>query len=107
RSLFSWNFIIAAFAKNRHGRKAIEMFRSMDSAGIKPDSATLSSVLGACSSLRDLEESRRIHVQWRGSGVSSSIIIQNALVSMYTRCSSLDVARAVFDKIESKIVVSW
>ncbi|EFJ21657.1 hypothetical protein SELMODRAFT_106624 [Selaginella moellendorffii] len=107
RSLFSWNFIIAAFAKNRHGRKAIEMFRSMDSAGIKPDSATLSSVLGACSSLRDLEEGRRIHGRISSGEFQSGIVVETGLVKMYARCGRLREAREVFDRIENKDVICW
>eukprot|EP00249_Psilotum_nudum_P001133 c13470_g1_i1 orf=1-300(-) len=45
----SWNAIIASYAQNGNGRKALELFRQMQLNGVAPDKITFINILSGCS----------------------------------------------------------
>ncbi|OAY78079.1 putative pentatricopeptide repeat-containing protein [Ananas comosus] len=49
RNIVSWNAMVAAYAQNGLGKKAIEIFEEMLRSGVEPDLVTFLSVLSACS----------------------------------------------------------
>ncbi|XP_024541848.1 pentatricopeptide repeat-containing protein At2g13600-like [Selaginella moellendorffii] len=61
--------------------------------------------LRMCSSSRDLERGKRIHEA--AGRIAGSIVAANALVAMYARCGSLDLARGVFDRMPCHNAGSW
>ncbi|XP_024537842.1 pentatricopeptide repeat-containing protein DOT4, chloroplastic-like [Selaginella moellendorffii] len=61
----------------------------------------------ACSCAKDLREGRRLHSSAVANGLVSSIVVANALVSMFAKCGSLADSRAVFDEMAVHDVVSW
>lgn len=44
----TWNVLITGYGIHGHGRKAIELFKSMQNAGFRPDSVTFIALLTAC-----------------------------------------------------------
>ncbi|EFJ27147.1 hypothetical protein SELMODRAFT_95698 [Selaginella moellendorffii] len=54
-----------------------------------------------------MEEGRRIHSRLSLCGFHRATIAQNGLVSMYAKCGCLDEARAIFNGILERTVVSW
>jgi pentatricopeptide repeat protein len=48
-----------------------------------------------------------IHAEIVGSGFFSDIVIQNALIDMYGKCGNVANACAVFEKMQSRNIVSW
>ncbi|EFJ33812.1 hypothetical protein SELMODRAFT_83579, partial [Selaginella moellendorffii] len=71
RIVICWNSMIATYPQGGHTAQARQLYEEMEGFELKASDTTFA---GACSSL---EEGIR--------GLTSSIIIQNALVSMYTR----------------------
>lgn len=49
RNVVSWNAMIAAYAQNGHGKKALKLYNEMLSEGIKPDEITFIHIIAACS----------------------------------------------------------
>lgn len=49
RNTVTWNEMIHGYAHNGHGDEAVNLFKNMVQAGVKPDSITFVSVLTACS----------------------------------------------------------
>eukprot|EP01018_Ginkgo_biloba_P005616 Gb_23023 [translate_table: standard] len=103
----SWTAMMAGYAQNGHGEKALKLFRQMQLAGVKPNSKTFVGVLPACANLAALEQGTEIHEKIIRSGFQSYIFVANALVDMYAKCGSIENARHLFDKIPQRDVVSW
>ncbi|XP_050104699.1 pentatricopeptide repeat-containing protein At3g12770-like [Malus sylvestris] len=55
----------------------------------------------------DLEMGRRVHGQVFRHGFESDVFVQNGLVALYAKCGRIDRARAVFDGLGERTVVSW
>eukprot|EP01018_Ginkgo_biloba_P030201 Gb_04420 [translate_table: standard] len=107
RSVVSWNTIIAGYAQNGHPTQALKLLSHMQREGMKPDSVTMASVLPACGRVGALQQGKEIHDYVITSGIESDVFVSSALVDMYAKCGSMDMARQLFDKMSKRNVVSW
>ncbi|XP_041007280.1 pentatricopeptide repeat-containing protein At4g02750-like [Juglans microcarpa x Juglans regia] len=107
RDSVSYNTMIAGFAGNECSSEALEVFVSMQKEGFKPTEYTHVSALHACSQLLDLRRGKQIHGRVLVANLSGNVFIWNALTDMYAKCSDIDRARWLFDRMLNKNVVSW
>jgi len=107
RNVVSWTAIILGHVKCGQGQKALALFQQMQQEGVEPDPITFVGVLNACAYLTAIEEGRLIHEWISQSGFESDVFVGNSLVDMYAKCGSMEEARAVFDKMPARNVVSW
>eukprot|EP01018_Ginkgo_biloba_P016412 Gb_25554 [translate_table: standard] len=107
RNVVSWNSLIAAYAQQGCGEKALALFYQMQRTEMKPDPFTFASVLRACVGLTALEQGKEVHVQITRSGFESDIVLLSTLIDMYAKSGCMDYARQVFNKMSQKNVVSW
>ncbi|XP_057815488.2 pentatricopeptide repeat-containing protein At2g13600-like [Cryptomeria japonica] len=96
RNVVSWTAMIAGCAQNGLFDKAILLFKQMQIAGIRPDSATLASILPACAKLGALERGMEIHQKIVEKGFLSDVVL-NALIDMYAKCGILQKALELFN----------
>lgn len=107
KNLVSWNSMIAGFEKKEDYKGAVKLFSQMLREGEKPDRHTLSSVLSVCTGLVDLHLGMQIH-QLVAKTVTPDVPINNALITMYSRCGAINHARTIFDYFKlQKNVISW
>ncbi|XP_073146365.1 pentatricopeptide repeat-containing protein At1g62260, mitochondrial [Henckelia pumila] len=103
----SWNTIIAGFEKNEDYKEATDHFLQMQSVGEKPDRFTLSSLLSVCAESVVQTLGIQIH-QLVTKFVIPDIPLNNALITMYSRCGAIFEAKKVFNEIKfQKNVISW
>ncbi len=107
RDLASWNTIIVGYAQHGEDKEAFGLFERMQQEGMKPDNGTFISILSACTSAAMLVQGKQIHAQIINDKVQPDMILETALVNMYSKCGSLTDARQVFDKMSQRDVVSW
>ncbi|XP_057830817.2 pentatricopeptide repeat-containing protein DOT4, chloroplastic [Cryptomeria japonica] len=107
RDVFSWNAMVVGYAQNGFVDKALETFKQMQLAGVKPDSTTFASILPACARMGALEQGMDIHQSLTDREVLSDVVLATALVDMYAKCRSIEKARELFDKMPKRNVVSW
>ncbi|KAF7836558.1 pentatricopeptide repeat-containing protein [Senna tora] len=100
-----WNSIIGAFAQHSDGDEALYLYKSMRRAGFPSDQSTLTSALRACTSLSMLELGRQVHVHVLK--FEQDLILNNALLDMYSKCGSLEDAKSIFNRMAGKDVISW
>ncbi|KAH9293624.1 hypothetical protein KI387_041171, partial [Taxus chinensis] len=107
RDVVSWTAMIAGYAQNGFVEKALETFKQMQLAGVKPNSTTFASILPACAKMGALEQGMDIHQCIIKSGFLSDVVVASALVDMYAKCGSMWKAHELFDKMPQRDVVSW
>ncbi|XP_031491400.1 pentatricopeptide repeat-containing protein At2g22410, mitochondrial-like [Nymphaea colorata] len=107
RDLVSWTAMIAGYSQASEFSEALALFRQMLIENIKPDEITLVSVLSACAHLGALNIGRWIHNYIHQNRVKSDVFLGNALVDMYCKCGSIDMAIDVFYNMPQKDVLSW
>ncbi|CAL0311380.1 unnamed protein product [Lupinus luteus] len=102
-----WNMLISAYVRNSLFVEAISAYRKMLSKQVKPDDFTYPTVLKACAELLDCDTGMEIHKSIEASSIGWSLVVHNALVSMYGRFGELEVARHLFDNMSVRDAVSW
>ncbi|KAJ8616014.1 hypothetical protein MRB53_035386 [Persea americana] len=107
KSLVPWTIMISGYAEKGLGKQASSLYDEMEKARLKPDDATVISILAACAESGLLGLGKRIHVYINRTQLKHRTQVCNALVDMYAKCGCLDKAMKVFDEMSKKDVVSW
>eukprot|EP01018_Ginkgo_biloba_P018757 Gb_28582 [translate_table: standard] len=107
KNVISWTAMIAGCAQNGHANEALIVFHQMQMQDAIPNSFTMTSILLACVHLSALQQGKRIHNYIVRNGFESDVVVANALIDMYAKCGSIDIAGQVFDRMSERDVVSW
>ncbi|KAJ7536443.1 hypothetical protein O6H91_12G069800 [Diphasiastrum complanatum] len=107
RDVVSWNAMIAGYAQNGLGKKALALYEQMQQEGVQPDNVTFVVLLNACASIAALEQGKQLHSHIINRGFESDVIVGSSLVDMYAKCGCLEDAHAVFNNMNERNVVSW
>ncbi|XP_068665388.1 pentatricopeptide repeat-containing protein At2g13600-like [Aristolochia californica] len=107
RNAVSWTSLITGFAKLGFEGEALLLFNQMRLASVVVDQFTLASVLGACSSKKDLGLGVQFHAYTIKNGYDSLVPVANALLTMYTKCGSVEIAKLLFSKMPVRDIISW
>lgn len=97
----------AGYASNEHNEEVLQLHSEMLASGMKPDHATLIIVLTACSALVLLQRGRQTHAIATKTRLDCNLSLSNALITMYSKCGTIDDSVSVFQMITSRDVVSW
>jgi len=108
RDAVSWSTVIVGFTSNGHFDDACSFFRDLLTEGLKPNEATLTGILSACAQSGAFENGKILHGYIAKAGLTSIVAVTNALLDMYSRCGSIEMAHQVFiQEMSKRNVVSW
>ncbi|XP_042495771.1 pentatricopeptide repeat-containing protein At4g14170-like isoform X1 [Macadamia integrifolia] len=107
KNAVSWNAMIACLAHKGLNRDALDMFRSMVAAEVKPDSITFSSLLPTLVELEFFDMGKELHGYSIRTGMESDIFVANSLIDMYAKSGCSREASNVFYKMDARNVVTW
>ncbi|KAH0697597.1 hypothetical protein KY290_015479 [Solanum tuberosum] len=97
-----WNAILSGCLHNELAREAIELFKFMLSEAVKPNDATLKSVLPAFAIEADLRQALSMHSYLVRSGFVTRTEVATGLVDIYSKCGNLDNGHKIFNGIPKK-----
>lgn len=108
RNVVSWNAMIGGYSQNNMPMEALKLFVEMDREGVAPMESTLVSVLSACAQSGHMEVGQRIHDYYlKQKRIPLSFILGNSFVDMYAKCGNIGAARAIFDGMTKKDLVTY
>ncbi|XP_059646672.1 putative pentatricopeptide repeat-containing protein At3g11460, mitochondrial [Cornus florida] len=107
KGLITWNAMISGYAQNGLATHVLDLYQEMKLSGICPDPVTLVGVLSSCANLGAQKVGCQIERQIELSEFGFNTYLKNALINMYARCGNLIRARAIFDDMPEKNLVSW
>lgn len=102
-----WGAMISGYVQNNCFKEGLKLFRLMQLSGIRPDEASLVSVLSACANLGCLEIGKWIHRYVEKVEMAVGLRLGTALIDMYSKCGCLDLADKVFDKMRQRDVICY
>ncbi|XP_031278243.1 pentatricopeptide repeat-containing protein At1g74600, chloroplastic-like [Pistacia vera] len=100
----TWTVMISSFVQNQSSQKAIELLQRMLWEGLKPDNFCISSVLSVIDSL-DL--GRQIHCCALKAALIHDLSVGCSLLTMYSKCGSLEESYKVFEQISIRDSALW
>ncbi|XP_038898350.1 pentatricopeptide repeat-containing protein At4g21065-like [Benincasa hispida] len=107
RDAVCWNSMLATYSQNGQPDESLALCRVMAFDGVKPTEGTLVISISASADNGLLPQGKELHgYSWR-HGFESNDKVKTALVDMYAKSGSVNVARSLFEILEEKRVVSW
>jgi pentatricopeptide repeat protein len=107
RNVVCWTRVISGYVQSGLYKEAMELFREMQVARIKAESATIASVASACGHLGVLDQGRWVHAYCDKHGLEKDLRVKNALIDMYSKCGQIEKALEIFRGLNYKDVFSW
>ncbi|KAK1405248.1 Pentatricopeptide repeat-containing protein [Heracleum sosnowskyi] len=107
KSLVTWNSVISLFGHYGFGDDCIVMFRELMRIRVSLSLYSFVGVLSGFVREEDLESGEQIHGLMIKYGLCNEVSVVNALLNMYVKCSSIDMAETMFDEMQVRDVVSW
>ncbi|OVA04209.1 Pentatricopeptide repeat [Macleaya cordata] len=107
RNVVTWTTMITGYVQDEQSEEALKIFSRMQVEGILPNQGTFVSVLSACSNLAGLGEGKQIHQIISKTNFQNSAFVESALISMYSKCGELSIAKEMFNRSSQRDLVSW
>ena len=107
KDVVSWNVMISGFADNGHFNEALPFYHQMQLQGIRPDSATMVSLLSICTQLGNLQHGKCIHNFIIKRGLESDVFAGAVVIDMYAKCGRMEDACQLFHAMPGRDIVSW
>lgn len=107
RDSVSWSAMIGGYVRLGLSTDAVDLFRRMQIAGVRPDEITMVSVLSACTDLGALELGKWVESYIEREGIQKNVELCNALIDMFAKCGDVDKALKLFRNVSGKTIVSW
>ncbi|CAI9275176.1 unnamed protein product [Lactuca saligna] len=104
-----WNTMVSGYSQNDNlSEEALSCFIQMQREGYHPDDCTFVCVIRASSNLSSPSQGKQLHSLALKSDIpSNKISVNNALISMYSKCGNLQDARRLFDKMPEHNTVTF
>ncbi|XP_010459365.1 PREDICTED: putative pentatricopeptide repeat-containing protein At1g17630 [Camelina sativa] len=106
-NVVTWTSVIKGCNVQGRGDDSLEYFRRMQFSKVLANSVTICCILSICAELPAMNLGREIHGHVIRTSMSGNILVQNALVNMYTKCGLLNEGSLVFEAIWDKDLISW
>lgn len=115
-NVVTWSAVIAGYAQRGRGREALDVFRQMQKSSSVPNVVTLVSLLSGCAAAGALLHGKETHgyaircvLNFKNGDPGDDLMVNNALIDMYSKCRSSKDGRAIFKSIPPKErnVVTW
>ncbi|KAE8651021.1 hypothetical protein Csa_001961 [Cucumis sativus] len=111
KNIFSWNALLISYTLHNMHTDLLKLFSSLvnsNSTDVKPDRFTVTCALKALASLfSNSGLAKEVHSFILRRGLEYDIFVVNALITFYSRCDELVLARIMFDRMPERDIVSW
>ncbi|CAJ1971630.1 unnamed protein product [Sphenostylis stenocarpa] len=103
-----WNTMIGGYVQNNCPLQGIDVFvRALESEEAVCDDVTFLSVISAVSQLQQIKLAQQIQAFVLKSLAVTPVMVVNAIIVMYSRCSSVDTSFKIFETMSERDAVSW
>ncbi|KAK6123817.1 hypothetical protein DH2020_042418 [Rehmannia glutinosa] len=105
--LTPWNAILSGYSQNEYHREAVMLFREMQFRNVKPDRITFAVILSSCAGMGLLEGGKQIHAALLKTEFFTDSYVASGLISVYSKCGKIEVAKRIFNKVPQYNVFCW
>lgn len=107
RNYVSWDALLSGFVENGLVEAALDIFRQMESANIKPNQHTFANLLRICGDRRYKEYGRQIHGHAIKVINQMNVVLETELIDMYAKCGCTEVSQMLFLRMNERNLISW
>ncbi|KAI4335528.1 hypothetical protein L6164_014166 [Bauhinia variegata] len=107
RDTVLWNTMITGLVRNCYFDDSIEVFANMVAQKVLLDSTTVATVLPAAAELQELRVGMGIQCLALKLGFHFDAHVLTGLISLYSKCGQIDIARSLFMLINQPDLISY
>lgn len=107
RNVVSWNIIMTGYLEGHNPGCVLKLVRQMIRSGLMGNDTTMVNVLTACGRSARWKEGASVHGFLVRRLWNLSLIMNSALINMYSKCQKVEVARSIFDGLPETNLVCW
>ncbi|KAL2926759.1 hypothetical protein RDABS01_028625 [Bienertia sinuspersici] len=107
KNVVSWNIMMSGYLEEHNPGVVLKLFREMMRRGLSRNDTTIVNVLVACGRSARLKEGASVHAFLVRRLWNLSLIMNTALIDMYSKCQKVDVGRCIFDGLYERSLVCW
>jgi pentatricopeptide repeat protein len=107
RNYVSWDALLSGFVENELVEAALDIFRQMESANIKPNQHTFANLLRICGDRRYKEFGKQIHGHAIKVINQMNVVLETELIDMYAKCGCTEVSQILFHRMNERNLISW
>ncbi|KAL6513184.1 hypothetical protein OROGR_020670 [Orobanche gracilis] len=98
----TWCALLGAYCHKGDFKSVIELFREME-----VDLYSFGTVLRSCAGLAAVRQGKEVHSQYLRRGGWRDVIVESALLDVYSKCGCVDFAYRIFKQMSVRNLVSW
>ncbi|WCJ20839.1 Pentatricopeptide repeat-containing protein At3g28660 [Euphorbia peplus] len=102
-----WNVLMNGYVNCNLESDALGVFQDMFVLAVEPDEFCVTTALTACAHLGALAQGKWIHEYVKKNSLKLDVFLGTALVDMYAKCGSIDLALEVFESMRKRNAFSW
>ncbi|KAI3812222.1 hypothetical protein L1987_16929 [Smallanthus sonchifolius] len=99
----SWCALLGGYCQKGDFDTVIELFRAMDEV----DLYSFGTIIRACAGLAAVRQGKEVHCQYLRKHACQCIVIESALVDLYSKCGCIDFAYRVFKHMQTRNLITW
>ncbi|KAI5062812.1 hypothetical protein GOP47_0021359 [Adiantum capillus-veneris] len=103
----TWNAMMVMYLQHGLFKKALKLFYEMCCNEVIPDKDSFVNSLTACANETSLINGEKVHALICNSALALNDVVAAALVNMYGKCGCPDIAKDVFDQMQSHGLILW
>ncbi|KAF8400658.1 hypothetical protein HHK36_013957 [Tetracentron sinense] len=101
-NVISWTTMISIYEED-----AMSLFNQMKRDGVYPNDVTFVGLIHALSSKNLAKEGQMIHGFCIKTSFLSELNVSNSLITMYSKFSSMEESKKVFEELNCREIISW
>ncbi|XVE66671.1 hypothetical protein DITRI_Ditri08aG0097100 [Diplodiscus trichospermus] len=91
----SWNTLISGYQQHGFLEESLKLFVMMGKNGFRWNEHTFTTVLSACSTLKNLKAGKEVHGWTLKNGLNSNTFVSSGIVDVYCKCGKMKYAELV------------
>ncbi|CAK8541512.1 unnamed protein product [Lathyrus sativus] len=107
KDAFACSSLVSGYAQKGLIEDLFLLFHDMLQNDVPVDAYTISSILGAASLLCQSEIGTQLHAYIEKMGLQANVSVGSSLVTMYSKCGSIEDCRKSFDDVEKPDLIGW
>ncbi|KDP29045.1 hypothetical protein JCGZ_16434 [Jatropha curcas] len=112
KNTFSYNAMLMTYSLHKQHIDVLNLFSSLSSSSsvnARPDNFSITCLLKSLSSLlfTDVKLGKEVHSFVLRGGFDADLFVENALITYYSKCDDLVLARKVFNRMTERDLVTW
>ncbi|KAH0461438.1 hypothetical protein IEQ34_009013 [Dendrobium chrysotoxum] len=107
RDVVSWTTMISGYIQSGDVLESFRLFHEMRTSGIEPNSVTLAVVIRAFKVEKIVDGGRQLHGFAIKRGFGSQELVQNSILTAYSKMDCFEEAEKLFHFMEERSFVSW